>query len=360
MENHPIPQDITGFQFKLIGNMTVRQFVYLAIGGIIAALFFFIIPVPKILAIIISVISLTIGAGIAFVPVDGRPMDTMIVNFIRAIFSPTRYMYEKQGGNISSTGFQVPVAPQASPENMQAQAQTISAPPPPQSTDSSSLQNAFMAPPTTQASITTPQIQNTQIPTMPPELHPAPAIEPQNSTQNAPIETFSPAENDAEKRLREIMAQKEALEKELEALKNQTPAQSTLPNQPSTPNMPPAQPAETIAVASPKLVQSSNAFESPNLIKGIIKDSRGNPLMNILVEITDEEKNPVRAFKTNQNGQFASATSLPNGKYKITFEDPKEEHKFDQLDIEASGAHIEPLQITSIDKREELRRELFT
>jgi len=36
MENHPLPQDITGFQFKLIGNMTVKQFSYLAVGVILA------------------------------------------------------------------------------------------------------------------------------------------------------------------------------------------------------------------------------------------------------------------------------------------------------------------------------------
>jgi hypothetical protein len=97
----------------------------------------------------------------------------------------------------------------------------------------------------------------------------------------------------------------------------------------------------------------------PNLIVGTVKDPRGNLLQNILVEVVDLEGNPVRAFKTNNLGKFASATSVANGKYKIILEDPKQEHRFDEIQIEATGAPILPLEIKSIDKREELRRELF-
>ena len=99
--------------------------------------------------------------------------------------------------------------------------------------------------------------------------------------------------------------------------------------------------------------------EEPNLIKGVVKDPRGNPIQNILVEVKDDEDNPVRAFKTNNLGVFASATSLANGHYTIVLEDPKLVHKFDTLSINATGAPITTLEVTSIDPREELRRELF-
>ena len=39
MDNHPIPQDVTGFQFRLIGDMTIKQFAYLAGGMILAWIF---------------------------------------------------------------------------------------------------------------------------------------------------------------------------------------------------------------------------------------------------------------------------------------------------------------------------------
>ncbi|MBI2420961.1 MAG: PrgI family protein, partial [Candidatus Levybacteria bacterium] len=95
MENHPIPQDITGFQFKLVGNMTVKQFVYLASGAILGWIFF-ISPLPVIIRLPLAVLFIAGGAIVAFVPVEGRPMDVMIGNFIKALLSPTKYVYSKE------------------------------------------------------------------------------------------------------------------------------------------------------------------------------------------------------------------------------------------------------------------------
>ena len=99
--------------------------------------------------------------------------------------------------------------------------------------------------------------------------------------------------------------------------------------------------------------------EFPNIITGIVKDPRGNPLPNILVEVKDTQGNAVRAFKTNALGQFASATPLVNGDYTIEFEDPKEQNKFDTVGFSAKGEIILPIEVISVDTREELRRGLF-
>ncbi|EKD86655.1 MAG: hypothetical protein ACD_37C00201G0001, partial [uncultured bacterium] len=72
-----------------------------------------------------------------------------------------------------------------------------------------------------------------------------------------------------------------------------------------------------------------------------------------------QDNNPVRAFKTNGLGRFASATSLANGKYILIFEDSKGTNKFDSIQIEAIGNPIIPLEVISVDAREELRRSLF-
>ena len=34
LQQHPVPQHIASYEFKLIGDMTIKQFAYLA-GGII-------------------------------------------------------------------------------------------------------------------------------------------------------------------------------------------------------------------------------------------------------------------------------------------------------------------------------------
>lgn len=101
------------------------------------------------------------------------------------------------------------------------------------------------------------------------------------------------------------------------------------------------------------------APEFPNMITGIIKDPRGNSLPNILVEVKDKTGNPVRAFKTNALGQFQASTPLSNGTYRIEFEDPKSQNKFDIIEFIASGQIILPIEVISEDTREELRKSLF-
>src|SRR4029078_4817137 len=96
----------------------------------------------------------------------------------------------------------------------------------------------------------------------------------------------------------------------------------------------------------------------PNVLLGVVKDSRENILPNILIEVKDAEGNPVRAVKTNQLGQFASATPLSNGTYTMEFEDTRGKNNFDTIELVAKGEILLPLEVISHDLREELRKEL--
>ena len=159
--------------------------------------------------------------------------------------------------------------------------------------------------------------------------------------------------------LKKTMLEKEALERQLLELQKKLVGQSGSLNPFGAGDVSQPVPAKKIT-SPPKAATGILSPEAPNVIMGIIKDPRGNPLSNILVEVKDSEGNPVRAFKTNGLGQFASATPLSNGVYTINFEDPKNEHKFDTVQFEATGEIILPLEVVSVDAREELRRELFT
>jgi hypothetical protein len=99
--------------------------------------------------------------------------------------------------------------------------------------------------------------------------------------------------------------------------------------------------------------------DTPNIVLGIIKDPRGRVIPNILVEIMNQQGVPVRAFKTNALGQFAAATPLSNGEYIVMLEDPRKLNEFEQIHITLDGEIFNPLEITSTDQREKLRRELF-
>lgn len=381
MENHPIPQDITGFQFKLIGNMTVKQFIYVAIA-IILGWFIGLVLIPTgIIGWPVAIIISALGMAFAFIPVDGRPMDVMLGNLIRALLSPTQYIYQKEGGNLAEAvknnqQANNPTTTQnSSPMPTQAPQTVLITPPP------SHLNNYQSAPNITQYPSQAPQ-PNSQEEKIEKIEEKESQLETQEESINAQLgvaENINQPNNDDDLKrlLEETKAQKEQLEKELNDLKsllknsennvtkpaekaaepgvqteNQIPAPMNPPDQEA--NLQPA-PSTTQAEPTTKPILPLE----PNLIIGVVKDPRGNILQNILVEVVDMEGNPVRAFKTNNLGKFASATSVANGKYKVILEDPKQEHKFDEIQIEATGAPLAPLEITSIDKREELRRELF-
>ncbi len=95
MEQHPVPQHIASFQFKLFGNLTIRQFVTLAIPMSVAALIFF-SNIAVVIRLPLSVLLGLFGLFISLVPVSGRPFEKWLAAFIRAIFSPTQRIWIKE------------------------------------------------------------------------------------------------------------------------------------------------------------------------------------------------------------------------------------------------------------------------
>ncbi|MDO8487146.1 MAG: PrgI family protein [Candidatus Curtissbacteria bacterium] len=95
MNQHPVPQHIASFEFKLFGNLTIRQFVALSIPMSVAALIFF-SPGPTIIRFPFSIFFAGLGLFAALVPVQGRPFDKWVVAFTRAILSPTQRVWVKE------------------------------------------------------------------------------------------------------------------------------------------------------------------------------------------------------------------------------------------------------------------------
>lgn len=453
MDQHPIPQDVTGFQFKLIGSMTVKQFGYVAVGAVSAVILYY-LPMNTPFAILIKLFLIPIvgasGVVIAFVPIEGRPIDVMATNFAKALFAPNQYIYKRQGRKMSFSTITVK-APVVQPAT-QATAKT------PTVTSSSSLDEkeaklrAFLmssggkvqndldkkeasflksfgpVPPPRPVTAPTPTAVAkpavTTVPTTLPPLTPAkpspsltgpkpltpapPLVKPAAQTVASLAQAQPPApqkEETAEslgqkeqqleqelaqakqeeakqlpqaahdaahikvetlsKQIADIHAQKVQLEQELEKLKTQlTEQKGTAPTPTQAkPSIPIQDPkfvkvvAKTPAAKTPDLPKVS---DTPNVVVGIVKDPRGNVLSNILVEVKDKEGNPVRAFKTNPLGQFASATPLSPGVYTIELEDPKGQNNFDVIQITANNEIMRPIEIISHDAREALRQQLFS
>ena len=90
-KQHAVPQNIMDVEFKLIGDLTMRQFAYLFVFGAIAwGAFLFLQGIFKWPAVIVSTL---LGLGLAFVPVEDRGLDQWIINFFKAVYSPTQKVW---------------------------------------------------------------------------------------------------------------------------------------------------------------------------------------------------------------------------------------------------------------------------
>lgn len=422
MDQHPIPQDVTGFQFKLIGSMTVKQFGYVA-AGVISAVILYYLPLSGFFGIMFKILFIPLlgGSGviIAFIPIEGRPVDIMATNFFKAVLSPNQYVYRKQGRILSFTHIAAST-PKTPKQQKKVDEKAADKEKHPVDTKSQQLQaylmhegtqthtaadkkeTAFLKSFAEIATKTAPtpatpvagqgthhvaaatsaikKIPVSAKPSAPTQAIAQPkAVTPQTKTPPAP-EQSSPIHEQAkilEAQVKQIHEQKVQLEQELMRLKGQLSTQKTAiaaatpaAPQPVAP-VAPAKPApisptpssqyvKIIPQAERKKINLPSVSDTPNVVVGIVKDPRGNVIPNILVEIKDKEGNPVRAFKTNPLGQFASATPLANGVYTIELEDPKKQQQFDVIQLAANGYVLMPIEIVSHDAREQLRKELFT
>ena len=419
MENHPIPQDVTGFKFKLIGSVTVKQFLYIMAGGIMCAVFFM-IPISIFIKIPLCIIFGGGGAALAFIPIEGRPMDVMIKNFLKALPAENQYIYKKRGAEvlIAELFTPKPIASQKAivqkttdQESREAKRamlfKTLRQSYRPDDKESAVLSNINTyldesaqpvnhpvqrvdAPPSPLTQVVAPPPAPVELP-----KEPTPPAQPQmTSTQDIKVVMPTPA--------REIPIAKPAPPiQQVEKIEQPTPPPAPVAQpvqQPKPVSEPePQSPHVTVEPAAPIPTQSAplttvtptaptapqaltpdqsqnvssvapeaslkagfpSLPDTPNIVMGIIKDPRGKVLPNILVEFMDEQGIPVRAFKSNALGQFTAATPLPNGEYNILLEDPRKQNEFEQIHIELTGEIFEPLEIISTDQREKLRRELF-
>lgn len=422
MENHPIPQDVTGFQFKLIGDMTVKQFAYLA-ASVILGWIFFSLPIAGFIRFPLAMLFIGTGVSFAFFPLEGRPLDVMVTNFVKAVFAPNIYVYQKMGGTVGILMQSPKAVPAQAPtpqntvklqqylQNLPKKAknkldekemvffQSLSALTGPATAQQQEIvvhaqqPNIGVIPqPTTtpggagtmqQQPLSSKPADNPLIPHITisaEDPHPVEikltqqASELQRQLEMAKVQEQQQNElghgqqahqrvETLQEQLNQIVSQKESLERQLVEMSKKFQQNQKQGPAVFTPSEGVAKQETQHVRRIPKGMGAAVGLpitpEFPNLLVGIIKDPRGNILPHILVEVRDAEGNPVRAFKTNTLGQFASATPLLNGTYTLVFEDPTAKQKFDAVEITADGSIIAPLEIISSDAREDLRKELF-
>lgn len=347
MQQHPIPQNVTQYQFRLVGDMTLKQFLELLFGFVLAYLFYssnliFIIKWP------LAIMSFLLGAGLAFFPIEDRPLDQWITNFIKAIYRPTRFIWKKTNKVPAIFTFEAhPIGP------TNTITKTIKAPvlnsnikiddnlTQEESTHLSSLDSLFSSLPTAPTAPNgetgTLENRNTNIvfdkptisvrklhapnATTPPPL-PAKALASAGPIQATPI-TPPPNNGSTDIRIDGSMHNQGVLPQTLIFSSTKAPPK---PENQSTGTL------EKQANKAPlKSIRLPISPKLPNLVVGVATAPDGKLVEGAIVQILDASGLPARAIKTNALGQFATSTPLSPGNYTI--------------EIEADGVSFTPQQL---------------
>lgn len=317
MEQHPVPQNISSYEFRLVGDMTLKQFLMLA-AGVVVGLVIFQLPLPGLIKYPFVGLSVLTGFLMAFVPVQGRPFAQWITAFINACYAPTEFYWSPP---LPSPKLGEGAASIAAGEVSQIPASTVQLPPSKPLAPLSTLEvSAFGTKPT----IVNPEpVAKTTafVPAVPPP--PLPAVAPAKAGPPPPI------------------------------IQSQTPTSTVqLPSSTpplSNPFMTTLTPMVGHAAPSEKGDKPSNTTtipqpSAPNLLAGMVTTNDDHPVENSIIEIIDSNSGlPVRALKTNRLGQFQIATPLPSGNYTLYTE--KDGLAFAPISIVAEGKLIPPIII---------------
>ena len=284
MEQHTIPRQITSYEFKLIGFMTLKQFLYLVIFGPMGYIVSIIFPIP-LLNILLGIMVGALGVALAFFPINDRPLDIWIRNIWKRLNSPTQYTYHKHNQPIALLQnlyfVSDPHHVMAHIESQQMLAaylektkQTMQ--PDPQK---KKIQQAFQDP------------HNLTIPPSSPLSQVSPLLSAAQTAQK-----FSaPVENKEE------------------------------------------------STAPAPLIQKDH---KPFFI-GTIKNGKRLPLSGVLLYVKNSQNMPVRLLKTNQHGIFATFNPLPPGEYIFEIKDPKNTYIFDTMKIAIQDINTKSIEIYS-------------
>lgn len=368
MEQHAVPQDITGFKFKLVGDMTLKQFGELA-GGAVIAYIFYATGWPGFLKWPFVIVFGFLGFALAFLPIEERPLDVWIINFIKSIYQPTLYVWKN--GTVRPP---VPVIT----ENLttvadwpfpQTQTQTQPkpivtapvAPPPPaisqpisiedlQNRRDDKIKELEQAVKKLEQVTLPPKIEPIPVPAGPPVITVddlAKKRDEKKLADEAALRTLADQNKQVETQIADakikiqaltgndttqLQSQLQILEKQKVGLGNQVASFQT-PNN------------DSIRIVNRPAAKQTiiSLTEKPNVINGTVTNSQGAPLDSTILIIKDKAGNSIRALKSNQIGQFIASTPLENGTYYLELE--RQGATFDTLELTVDGKVISPLNI---------------
>ncbi len=368
-KTHPVPQHIAAFEFKLIGDLTIKQFLFAGVG-IAVCYAAWISELNFLLKWVVILMSAGLGLGTAFFPLQDRTLDQWLLNFIAAIFSPTQRVWRKEplapeylreDYSQFLTSQVLSITPIQSRRRLQQYIETFGGGTPVEVEEEEFIEGLnFDVPLPAAVEVTTGRG----------EEHIERSKEGLPERKELPLEPKLASEvNIALEPTYKVPTEKET--KHITVLRNITPGRKVrlptiegtirlrpeprpLPERKISPPLPREPIKELIKEVAKTPASSIPSVPSrppaptvvdkkiPNLVSGVVKDQEGKLLENIVVIIKDQDGDPVRALKTNRLGQFAISTPLENGDY--TVEVSSKERYFDIMKVTADGSVLSPLE----------------
>lgn len=363
MEQHPIPQQISAYHFRLVGDMTIKQFLELA-AGIAIAWIIYSLPIPSLIRWPLVISSVFAGVAFAFLPLEERPLDRWLIAFIKAVYSPTQYLWKKSP--IIPEFFMYIMGAQkafkeeralADRKRLERYLETLPAPGPQTAVDKketqfvSDIMKLYMQ---VHPKIVKP-VKRRQI-LIEEERIPKVAV---RKLKTPPLDARAIMRGEIimPKRRRKMVQIPSIEPTEVERLfPSLTATEALLPTDQQEPSKPPIpsyiSPTGAIKIPSKKQVTEVSLGAElpmpapptdPNVIAGMVVDKNGSLVDKAIVTIKDREGNIARAQKTNKIGQFFIATPLENGTCEIEVE--KEGLSFDIIKVNLEGKLVPPIEI---------------
>lgn len=349
MREHPIPQDITGYRFHLVGSMTLKQFAEILVGSIIA-LVFFKSGLPSVIRWPAIILFAGTGVLAAFVPFEERPLDHWIITFFKVMFQPTKFYWKKepkipdafthvpQTGNeyLESSLDLTPTRKKRVYQYLQSIHQA------PQEDDGfdvaeqdrvskilSSYQDVQI---TTASNI---EInQNNKKPDLKVRVRKIKKI---NNSDRGPSEqnsttVFSAQPTHSQTVIEEGYEKQSNSDKEEDANINESPTTQKKGLKPVVLPPPPK-------IDAPFPLSGTQL----NQVGGIVLSSSDELIENALIEIKSAEGSTITATNSNSLGQFLISGHLKSGEYELHVNSPN--LSFNPIKINLSGEKLEPIEI---------------
>jgi len=329
MESHPIPQQISSYQFRLVGDMTLKQFFQIA-GGAVVAIIIYSLPLMGIIKWPLVVFFALLGVALAFLPLEERPLERWIIAFFKSVYSPTLFSWKKTEKEFNYYQDEATVPSEkiffaGGEAKLQEYLKNSSS-----GTFTGNLEKIESSFLSGLTNIFTSVIPAVKVggPSLQPQLQGAQPPTPLTVPGQVPVK-MSVATN-IPKLIVEETASKEGVSQVI-----------------STTQVSPTSPGQE-AVAQRQAQFSIDAAPpspptTPNTLTGQVIDQKKHIVEGAIMEIRDSMGRPVRALKSNKLGHFMVVTPLMSGKYEIITE--KDGFNFESLGFEATGTIIPPIAI---------------